>query len=394
MERAGRAGVLLVLAALPACSDAVAPPPAASPPVAVPAPAPYPTPRPALLPDPAPEPWETEKDPVRARTMKLETEWRLDPAFTDLKLKFFDVRPALVALEEGGPGGTEALAERAARTLAAGAEGFRAFLEDAGVGAPRLEDMKDTRLRMMVFRSRETFDAWHIKNGLNGRPNPYFSRAEPMLRVRADDLDSRACLVLGTYALLHEYRFHFMCEDDAEWAKRAGAPVEVPTRDDHRMSSAIGWFDRGFAEYIASWRPPPDGSGPWAPGPPDPHGTALLKFMRGQGMTWRLEELLFADRSQIEARARVKGGGTGMGEEFEGLARVQGALLFRYLLEGENGRRRPEFFRLVNEEMHARSGKAYLLKSFGFGTRGDSPEFRAWMAEVEKGYLAYAESLK
>src|SRR5688572_15799426 len=98
----GRAPGILLAIALAACSP---PPPPGPAPVPVPIPAPVP-----VVPDPPAGPWETEKDPVKAKTMKLEVAWRLDPAFTGTKLRFFDSPPVLVAMEEREDGTVDAAA--------------------------------------------------------------------------------------------------------------------------------------------------------------------------------------------------------------------------------------------------------------------------------------------
>jgi hypothetical protein len=389
-----RASAALLLL-LSACSgEEIATPPSPPPPSIPPAPAKAVAPP---IPDPAPEPWEIEKDPIAARTLKLEEAWRLDPAFTDMKLRFFDVRPALVAIEVRDDGRAEnAVGERLGIAVRHLADGVRAFLKEAGLDAPPLEEMGDERIRVMVFRGKEAYDSWHTRNRIPGPMNAYYSRTDRVIRAFAGAVDPSVVQYLGTFALRHVYARHFCDAEDAANSRRTGGSPARVNWDDKRLNTAFAWFDRGLARYFGDFRAKEGGwKGRYAS-----DDMAFVIFMSASRKTWPLEELMFRDTTQIHATAQVKGGGAGMGEELVSLASAQGHLLVRYFLEGEEGKWRSGFQKLVRNEFTGRSATPYLLEAFGLvNEMGNAlhpmdPKVRAWIREVEAGYLKFAKGLK
>ncbi len=383
MGRAARVVLVLVLA-LAGCS----PPP---PPAPAPAPAPIPAPVP-VEPDPPAEPWETEKDPVKAKTMKLEVEWRLDPLFTDVKLRFHDRRPVLVAVEEGEDGRSDlALAERVGRALDMLAVAYREFLREASLDAPTLAELGDERIRIMIFRNQASFDGWYA--GKRGRlsPGPHYARESRRILCHGSGLEDAECYQLGAYALGHLYARHFCsAADAAESLARGEQPVPVAW-DDPRLRSSFAWFERGLAVGFGSFR---EESGALREGF-DRAGHALLES-GALGPLWTLEDLLFADAQQVRAQSSVKAGGAGLGGDLESLAWIQGQILIRYFRDGEGGKRRDAFHRFVRSEFSGRSGKTRLLEAFGLvdgegrALGSGDPKVVQWLREVDAGHRQYA----
>ena len=353
----------------------------------VPAPA-APEPEPA---PPEPEPWEAESDPIRRRTLKEEAWFRTNFAEDGETIRFQHRRPFLIAevLPAGREADTPDTVRLYARVLAGVLETVpRIFREGASVELPPLQSLGDERLRWIVFPSRERFDRWHRAMG---RPVPgtaYFERGSDGLVVtHADDLDPRNIAWLAASQSIARWKRHFCEIDDDAMADAKGLPREPVTADDRRLQTAYAWLDRGLASLVAEESVRGGARSPSADGLAAFHEHAVARRARAQGRLWPLEDFLFQDGPGLRSLAGQRGGGEAI-PSWEATHAAQSRLLVDTLLGGEGGRWREGFGALLRREIRGVTGRGYLLGAFGLPKRKDSPELKAWIAEVEKACLA------
>ena len=173
---------------------------------------------------------------------------------------------------------------------------------------------------------------------------------------------------------------------------KKGQPKERVEYDDRRLSSAFFWFQEGIAEYFGGAVKDNENEGEWKIGALQKGRMGFFKMMLNAKKSWSVEDFLFADQGQIRTRARGREGGA-MTEELNALMYSQGWTLVHYFLHGENGKWREPFLKVIRNELRGVTGKVYLLEAFGLPSRADDPKVKAWIAEIEKGYLAYLEKL-
>jgi hypothetical protein len=382
-----RAALLLLVPILPSCSGEVEPPAKSAPPApaavleADPPPAPVPGPPPPI------HDFEREEDPARAATLRLESNWELDPCFTDLTLRFLDGGPAIVGLVADGEGRFPDRAGREVDEALRWLDGeFRTFVRSAGLTPEECEDGSDS-VQVAIFPDREAFDAWHERNRIGHPGSAYYARwtGRVLLWIEEDGGTADHAIHLGTFALLHRFRRRFTQIDDDARARAAGLPTRRVGSDDHRLETRLAWFDEGLARWFVSRRRAAKAGG--SPAPPEEDVRAVREADES-GILWRLDDFLFADRPSIRARSMVAGSGRGRARDLEFLALRQGALLFRHLLEGDGGAMRAGLLGLARREFSGHSGKTDLLEAFGLPGKADAPEVRKWIAGQDEAYLA------
>ncbi len=339
-------------------------------------------------------------DPVYARTKKEFDNVRLNPAFTGREFSFESYRPYVIFAELPGEDKRE-LADRVVRITGRALQFvYKRWIDfmktDMGMNAPTLEEQGDDRLKVFVFKSRESFDAWHTKSGI---PNPgpsvaayYEHGRDRMIMMHLDAFDPGVIMHEATHQIIHYYARHFCQVDDDAIAEKDGEPKEAVRYDDSRLRSTMFWFQEGIAEYFGGADPVPGKEGEWTIGALQRERLGFFKFMQKRGSLWSLDDFLFADQVQITNRAKVKGGGL-QGDELKGLMYSQGWTLVHFFLEGGGGKYRERFLKLMKNELSGRSGKPYLLEAFGLPKRTDDPKFKEFIDEVEVGYMKYFEEL-
>ncbi len=339
-------------------------------------------------------------DPVYVRTKKEFDNVRLNPAFTGLEFSFESYRPYVIFAELPGPDRRE-LADRVVKLTGKALQSVhRHWLEfmrnDLGLKAPSLEELGDDRLKIFVFKNRESFDAWHAKNGVSN-PGPsvaayYEHGRDRFMMMHLDSFDPGTIMHEATHQTIHYYSRYFCQLDDDAIAEKNGEPKEAVRYEDSRLRSSMFWFQEGIAEYFGGARKAEGKEDEWTIGELQPERLMFFKFMQKRGSLWPLEDFLFADQVQITNRAKVKGGGL-QGDELKGLMYSQGWTLVHYFLHGEGGKYRQRFLNLVKNELSGKSGKPYLLEAFGLPKSTQDPKFREFVQEVEAGYMKYFEEL-
>ncbi len=346
-------------------------------------------------------------DPVYQKTKQYFDNVRLNPAFTGMDFAFRgDFRPYVIFAEAPGPenmGKANDVVERTGKAMTWVYAAWLKFMkEELKLDAPRLEDLGDQRFKVFVFKSRESFDAWHAKNQI-GNPGQsvaayYEHGRERMILMYVGAFDPSIIMHEATHQIIHFYARHFCEIEDREADRKAGKPPEPVSFDDHRLHSAFFWFQEGIAEYFGA-----AGLGrteaEWKLGRLQKGRMGFFQFMKGQNKVWPVEEFLFADQAQIQNLSAVKGGGAGMGDELKGLMYSQGWTLVHYFLHGGEGKYRAAFLELMRNEMKGISGKVYLLQAFGLkdangrALRGDDPKVKAFMADLQAEYIRHFENL-
>jgi hypothetical protein len=293
---------------------------------------------------------------------------------TDYDLEIRDFRPVQLIVVKGGPGAVDLPAAEALGAALRDQEArLRNFLESAGIVVPPPEAMGDLRIGILLFPDERTFRSWHERNYLREQGAPYVDPRDRRIVGWAGELDERCVRNLGTLLLLRIHRARFLALEEAEGAGERPLPA-VP-EDDIRVQTSFAWFDRGLALVLA-------GKGAEAPLRLEPTDRMALRFARSTQKLWPLEDLLFADSSQITARAGVRGGGLGR-DELLVFAFLQGGLLVETLLYGEGGRWRDGFHALVRNEVQARSGRPYLCQAFGIPKKPSDPAFKKWIRDLD-----------
>jgi hypothetical protein len=339
-------------------------------------------------------------DPIYQRTNQEYQNLKNNPAFTGVEFSFEAFRPYTVFVELPGAERRE-LADRVVKAtgtvLSFVYERWLRFMkEDLGLEVPRMEDLNDERFKVFVFKSRESFDAWHTRNGvptMGPSIAAYYQHGrDRMIVMHLDAFSPGTIMHEGTHQLIHFYARHFCQKDDDARAEKAGEPKEKVQYEDGRLRSGFFWFQEGIAEYFGVEVKEKGKADEWKIGSLQPDRLVFFKMMQGQGKTWSLEDFLFADQGQIYNRAGVKGGGT-MTDEMKGLMYSQGWVLVHYLLHGEGEKWRAPFLKVIRNELSGVTGKPALLQAFGLPNRSDDPKVQAWMKEIEAGYLKHFEKL-
>ena len=195
----------------------------------------------------------------------------------------------------------------------------------------------------------------------------------------------------GTHQLIHFYSRHFCQRDDDAAAEKKGEPKERVEYGDSRLRSGFFWFQEGIAEYFGV-DAKVKGKDEWKVGAIQPGRLMFFLAMRAANKTWPIEDFLYADQTHIYARAGVRGGGT-MTDEMKSLMYSQGWVLVHYLLHGDGEKWRAPFLKVMANELRGISGKPALLDAFGLPRRADDPKVKAWMDEIEAGYLKHLDAL-
>ena len=340
-------------------------------------------------------------DPVHQRTVQEYNNVRLNPAFTGMDFAYESFRPYVIFAEAAGPDRkerAEKVVRATGRVLTFLYARWLAFMkEDLKLDAPRVEDLGDQRVKVFIFRSRESFDAWHTRGRM---PIPLFAGAyydpgrDRFILMHLDQFDPGTIMHEGTHQLIHFYARHFCEKDDLGIAKKEGRPPEKVEYTDRRLSSAFFWFQEGIAEYFGGAVRDEEKEGEWRIGALQKGHLRFFHHMKSQKppMTWPVEEFLFEDQGHIRIRAGIRGGGLGR-EELNALMYAQGWTLVHYFLHGEGGKWRERFLAFMRNELTGKSSKPYLLEAFGLPKRSDDPKVKAFLGEIEEGYARYFEAL-
>ena len=336
-------------------------------------------------------------DPVFQRTKQEQENVRLNPAFAGMQFTAESFRPYVIFAELPGEE-RKAEAERIVQvtgkvlTFLYG-RWLKFMKEDLKLDAPTLESLKDDRLKVFVFKTRESFEQWHARNGMQV---PQFAAAyyehgrNRMIMMHLDAFDEGVIMHEGTHQVIHYYARVFCERDDHAEAEKKGQPKERVEYDDRRLSSAFFWFQEGIAEYFGGAVKDKKTEGEWKIGAPQRGRMAFFKMMQQQKKIWTVEDFLYQDQRGIRTRAAGREGGA-MSEELYGLMYSQGWTLVHYFLHGDGGKWREPFLKMVRNELRGVTGKVYLLQAFGLPTRSDDPKVKAWMQEIEKGYLGHLD---
>jgi hypothetical protein len=401
------------------------------------------------------------KDPVNERTQRLLTNLKFDPHFAKRSFGASVARPYTIFVEEAEPDGRDAVrkeADRAGKALTGGYRRFLAFLRtEVGLGdAPKLEDLNDTRLRAFLFRSRRSFDQWHLDAG-DDVPSKgvlaYFTAVQGMIVLHAELDSGSSSGVKGTSqdtaTFLHEgvhqlYDWYqrFYC-DRAGKRIPEGYAAMSPTR---ATPDTFFWFQEGLADYFGAAKPVPGHDDDWEPGQPDLGHLETLAWAKTQKQEWKVSEFLFADQSEIYDRAEAKNWGRRGADNLKALMYAHGWCMTHFLLHGDGGKWRGKFLEYIRRDLrgdHFRSklddlkrdlpGFEAVLKAnpeyadalrdrkdmvlelaafiqrspefakylrigdfldaFGLPKDPANPSVQAWMKELEAGYRRYADEL-
>jgi hypothetical protein len=345
-------------------------------------------------------------DPVYQNTVREFRNQKGNAAFTGMDFAFNgNYRPFVIFAEAPGPDrmkDAEVTVDRTGKALSFVYNRWLQFMkEDLKLDAPRVEDLKDYRFKVFVFKSRESFDNWHLRNKF-GPQSPsiaayYQPYGDHMILMYLGAFDPSVMMHEATHQIIHFYARYFTQRDDDAESKKKGEPLEKVQFEDHRLASSFFWFQEGIAEYFG-------GAGlgatesEWKIGNLQKGRMAFFSYMKSLKKTWPLEDFLFSDQGKIDAFAKTKTGGAG-GEELKVLMYSQGWTLVHYFLNGEGGKWRDQFHALMRNELSGRSGMPYLLQAFGLvdskgvQLRSTDPKVAAFIKEVEAGYLKYFDDL-
>jgi hypothetical protein len=339
-------------------------------------------------------------DPVYQRTKQEFDNLRLNPAFIGMNFAFESFRPYVIFAESTSAeqkAFAEQVVQKTGESLTFAYGNWTRFMkEDLKLDPPPLEKVNDARLKLFVFRNRESFDQWHSRNQF---ANPgtsvaayYSPGGNQFIFMHLNAFDRHVIMHEGTHQLIHFYARYFCEQDDNEIARKDGSPPERVQFEDNRLHSAFFWFQEGIAEYFGGLVKDKDPAQAWMLDDHLRNRAAHFAYMRSQKKHWAVEDFLFADQGQIYARAGVKSGGAG-GDELRGLMYAQGWTMVQYLLHGDGGKWREKFCRMIRNELQGKTGKPYLLEAFGLPKRSDDPKVKAFLEELEKGYTRYADEM-
>lgn len=344
---------------------------------------------------------QAAKDPVEARSRQEYTNIKGGGRFSGMDFAFKSYRPYVIFAEAPGPdrmARAEETVDRTGKAVQFIYNKWLSFMKDElKLDPPRLEDLKDDRLKIFVFKSRESFDAWHVRNRERAPEGSIAAYYEPggdrMIIMHLDAFDPGTIMHEATHQIIHYYARWFCQKEDDEIAKKEGTPVEKVLWEDRRLHSCFFWFQEGIAEYFSGVRPVKGKEWQeWTIGEIQPSRIAQFSHYKAQGKLWPVEDFLYADQGQIVARSRVRGGGADW-EELRGLMYAQGWTLVHYFLDGAGGRYRQGFLNLMRNEITGKSGQMYLLEAFGLPKRPSDPKVKEFLQQVEAGYLPYFDEL-
>jgi hypothetical protein len=337
-------------------------------------------------------------DPVYQSTKREYDNVRLNAAFSGMDFSFESFRPYVIFVERPGPDRKEEadrITQGTGKVLTFLYARWLQFMkEDLKLDPPRLEDQGDARLRVFVFKSRKSFDEWHVKNGI---PSPgdsvaaYYQHGhDKMILMHLDYYDAGTIMHEATHQIIHWYARWFTQQDDDAVAKKEGKAIEKVEFDDDRLRSAFFWFQEGIAEYFGGAVKDRKNEGEWKIGALQVG--RLMSYADKKAKRWAVPDFLYLDQGRIYARAKVMSGGLS-GDELKEMMYCQGWGLVHYFLHGEGGRWREKFCTFMREELCGRSGKIYLLRSFGLPTKSEDPKVQAFMKEIDEGYTKYMDGL-
>ncbi len=340
------------------------------------------------------------QDPVNERTERMVSNLRYDPQFSKLSFGAIVFRPYTVFVEDAEPERREAVrgaAERAGKALLGGYRNFYDFLvRDLGLGdAQRLEDAKDTRLRVFVFRDRKSLGAWQaeaketspMKGGLG-----CFSTVHQMILVHAEgdpaaptavaglDPDAGVLLHIGFHQLFDWYQRSYC--GLAGKAVPEGYGSLSPTRN---TPDTLFWFQEGSADYFSAARPAAGRDGEWEPGQPDGIHLDRIALARSRHQEWKAGDLLFADYGELLDRAERKDWGKRGSEEVRSLIHAHGWSLVHYFMKGDGGKWRPRFLQYARREIRGEHLRAKV---------DDLAKDLPGLAEVLKGDPDLADEIR
>jgi len=328
---------------------------------------------------------------------------------------------------------------------------------DLGVDAPSLETVNDTRLPVFVFRNRRAFDQWHLDTNQRVPAPEMLAYYEPVRTrmvllyfglaqhvgggAGGKRRETSTCFHEATHQLFDFYQRWF--------CSQAGKPLpEGYAQLDPRLAplDTLFWFQEGLADYFGAVEPVPGTEGDWEVGRPDrDHLLAVVEARRAR-QAWKLSEFLLANQQEIYERANLKDWRAQGADQLKALLYAQGWLFVHYLMHGEGGRLKPGFPLYVRREItggHVRADldalvkdlpglrsalertpevaarfrsevelqralRAYLqtqpemaaylqagdfLECFGLPRDRRDPKVQAWLGDLERGYLAHADTL-
>ncbi|HEU4394211.1 MAG TPA: hypothetical protein VFS92_01520, partial [Planctomycetota bacterium] len=262
-------------------------------------------------------------DPVFQRTKQEMENIRLNPSFAGMQFAAESFRPYVIFAEASDrKDEADRVVQLTGKVMTfLYARWLKFMKEDLKLDPPTLESLKDDRLKIFVFKSRESFDAWHERQG--GRA-PQFAAAyyehgrNRMIMMHLDSFDPGTIMHEGTHQLIHYYARYFCEQDDHAEAEKKGQPKERVEYDDRRLNSGFFWFQEGIAEYFGGAVKDKNIDGEWRIGALQGGRMAFFKMMLNAKKTWAVEDFLYADSSQIRTRAAGREGGQ-MSEELFGL---------------------------------------------------------------------------
>src|SRR5688572_15793916 len=338
-------------------------------------------------------------DPVFQRTKQEQENVRLNPAFAGMQFTAESYRPYVIFAELPGEerkAEAERIVQVTGKVLTFLYGRWLQFMkDDLKLDAPTMESLKDDRLKVFVFKSRESFDQWHTRSQMSVPPfaAAYYEHGRNrMIMMHLDAFDEGVIMHEGTHQLIHYYARVFCERDDHAEAEKKGQPKERVEYDDRRLSSGFFWFQEGIAEYFGGAVKDKKNEGEWKIGAPQRQRMAFFKMMLQQKKTWPVEDFLYADQGDIRRRAAGREGGN-MKEELNLLMYSQGWTLVHYFMHGDGEKWREPFLKMVRNELRGITGKVYLHEAFGLPKRSDDPKVKAWIQEIEKGYLAHLDKL-
>ena len=173
-------------------------------------------------------------DPVYQRSHQEFTNVKFNGAFTGLEFSFESYRPYVIFAELPGEGREDVAKGVVDATGAALQFVYRRWLsfmkDDLGMQPKPLEDQNDDRLKVFVFKSRESFDAWHARNKFDN-PGPstaayYQHGRDRMILMHLDSFDEGVIMHEATHQIIHYFSRYFCQLDDDAINEKEGKPKE------------------------------------------------------------------------------------------------------------------------------------------------------------------------
>lgn len=322
------------------------------------------------------------KDPVNERTHRLLSNLRGDPEFRGRSFEAVLARPATVFVERGEEADTAAAlqtGERVAKAFqAACAETHRFLRDEAGFPALKpLQERGDTRIRIVFFRTRRTFDQWHLDTGREVPHRSVQAYYSPIVQmafvhggldpkgdtgIRGLSTETQVCLHEGFHQVYDAYQ-RILCDEAGQRLPEGYARIF----DSWSVPEALFWYQEGLADYFGAARPSPAASRAWEPGQPDVVHLITLARARASNMEWKIADFLFADQQEIYEKAEARQWLRGGADELKALMYAHGWAVTHYLLHGDKGKWRAAFLRYVHGEVrgdYVRAQSDALSKGF------------------------------